>query len=64
MGLITLNRHEALNALSLNMVIELSHLLNKWKADATVQAIAAAVVDATCLEAYRLNQVGVRSETT
>ena len=40
MGLITLNRHEALNALSLNMVIELSHLLNKWKADATVQAVA------------------------
>ena len=31
--------------------------------DASVQAIAGAVFDATCLEAYRLNQVGVRSET-
>ena len=31
--------------------------------DAGVQAIAGAVFDATCLEAYRLNQVGVRSET-
>ena len=32
--------------------------------DASVKAIAGAVFDATCLEAYRLNQVGVRSETT
>ena len=32
--------------------------------DAGVQAIANAVFDATCLEAYRLNEVGVRSETT
>ena len=32
--------------------------------DASVQAIANAVFDATCLEAYRLNEVGVRSETT
>ena len=31
--------------------------------DATVQAIAGAVFDANCLEAYRLNQVGVRSES-
>ena len=31
--------------------------------DASVQAIAGAVFDATCLEAYRLNAVGVRSET-
>ena len=31
--------------------------------DAGVQAIAGAVFDATCLEAYRLHQVGVRSET-
>ena len=31
--------------------------------DAGVQAIAGAVFDATCLEAYRLNQVGVRSES-
>ena len=31
--------------------------------DASVQAIAGAVFDATCLEAYRLNQVGVRSES-
>ena len=32
--------------------------------DASVQAIAGAVFDANCLEAYRLNAVGVRSETT
>ena len=32
--------------------------------DAGVQAIAGAVFNANCLEAYRLNQVGVRSETT
>ena len=31
--------------------------------DASVQAIAGAVFDATCLEAFRLNAVGVRSET-
>ena len=31
--------------------------------DASVQAIAGAVFDATCLEAYRLNAVGVRSES-
>ena len=31
--------------------------------DAGVQSIAGAVFDATCLEAYRLHQVGVRSET-
>ena len=31
--------------------------------DASVQAIAGAVFDATCLEAYRLHQVGVRSES-
>ena len=31
--------------------------------DAGVQAIAGAVFDATCLEAYRLNAVGVRSES-
>ena len=31
--------------------------------DASVQAIAGAVFDATCLEAYRLNQVGIRSES-
>ena len=39
-GFITLNRHEALNALSLDMVLALSHLLNKWKADASVRAVA------------------------
>ena len=32
--------------------------------DAGVQSIAGAVFDATCLEAYRLNAVGVRSETS
>ena len=31
--------------------------------DAGVQSIAGAVFDATCLEAYRLNAVGVRSES-
>ena len=31
--------------------------------DASVQAIAGAVFDATCLEAYRLDQVGIRSES-
>jgi len=31
--------------------------------DAGVQAIAGAVFDATCLEAYRLNEVGVRSDS-
>ncbi len=31
--------------------------------DASVQSIASAVFDANCLEAYRLNEVGVRSET-
>ena len=31
--------------------------------DAGVQAIAGAVFDATCLEAYRLDRVGVRSES-
>ena len=29
--------------------------------DATVQAIAGAVFDATCLEAFRLHEVGIRS---
>ena len=29
--------------------------------DASVQAIAGAVFDATCLEAFRLNEVGIRS---
>ena len=31
--------------------------------DASVQAIDGVVFDATCLEAYRLNEGGVRSET-
>ena len=31
--------------------------------DAGVQSIAGAVFDATCLEAYRLNEVGVRSDS-
>ena len=31
--------------------------------DASVQAIAGAVFDATCLEAYRVTQVGIRSES-
>ena len=31
--------------------------------DAIVQSIAGSVFDATCLEAYRLHQVGVRSES-
>ena len=30
--------------------------------DAGVQAVAGAVFDATCLEAYRLNAVGIRSD--
>ncbi len=31
--------------------------------DPSVQAIANAVFDADCLEAYRLNEIGTRSET-
>ena len=39
-GFLTLNRHEALNALSLEMVNELSRLLSIWKANASIQAVA------------------------
>ena len=39
-GLITLNRPRALNALSLSMVRELTTLLLRWRDDATVQAVA------------------------
>jgi len=39
-GLITLNRAEAINALSLDMVLRLSEVLNKWAADPKVEAVA------------------------
>jgi enoyl-CoA hydratase len=39
-GLITLNRPRALNALSLSMVRELTALLLQWRDDAAVQAVA------------------------
>ena len=39
-GLITLNRPRALNALSLSMVRELTDLLLKWREDPAVQAVA------------------------
>jgi enoyl-CoA hydratase len=39
-GLITLNRPRALNALSLDMVRELTALLLQWRQDAAVQAVA------------------------
>ena len=38
-GLITLNRPKALNALSLSMVRELSHVLLQWQDDAQVKAV-------------------------
>ena len=38
-GLITLNRPSALNALSLAMVRELTHQLQQWQEDATVYAV-------------------------
>ena len=39
LGLITLNRPKALNALSLAMVRELNHVLQQWQADAHVHAV-------------------------
>jgi enoyl-CoA hydratase/carnithine racemase len=39
LGLITLNRPKALNALSLDMVRELSHVLRQWQDDAQVRAV-------------------------
>ncbi len=39
LGLITLNRPKALNALSLAMVRELNHVLHQWQADAHVHAV-------------------------
>ena len=39
-GLITLNRPKALNALSLNMVRELTHVLQMWQSDPNVWAVA------------------------
>ena len=39
-GLITLNRPEALNALSLAMVRDLSALLRKWRDDDSIEAVA------------------------
>ena len=39
-GLITLNRAKALNALSLDMVRSISHLLLAWQTDDRVQAVA------------------------
>ena len=39
LGLITLNRPKALNALSLSMVRELSHVLLQWQNDAQVKAV-------------------------
>ena len=39
LGLITLNRPKALNALSLAMVRELNHVLQQWQNDAQVRAV-------------------------
>jgi enoyl-CoA hydratase/carnithine racemase len=39
LGLITLNRSKALNALSLAMVRELNHVLQQWQHDAQVRAV-------------------------
>ena len=39
LGLITLNRPKALNALSLAMVRELTHVLQQWQDDAQVRAV-------------------------
>lgn len=39
LGLITLNRPKALNALSLAMVRELNHVLQQWQDDAQVKAV-------------------------
>ena len=39
-GLITLNRPEAINALSLDMVLRLSKILNEWVADSKIEAVA------------------------
>jgi enoyl-CoA hydratase/carnithine racemase len=39
LGLLTLNRPKALNALSLEMVRELNHVLLQWQHDATVKAV-------------------------
>ncbi len=49
-GLVTLNREQALNALTLPMIIALQHQLEVWKDDITVQAVVvrAAGVRAFC----------------
>jgi len=39
LGLITLNRPKALNALSLSMVREINHVLQQWQDDAQVRAV-------------------------
>jgi enoyl-CoA hydratase/carnithine racemase len=39
LGLITLNRPKALNALSLAMVRELNHVLLQWQGDAKIEAV-------------------------
>ena len=39
-GLITLNRPEAINALSLDMVLRLSKILHEWAADSKIEAVA------------------------
>ena len=39
LGLITLNRPKALNALSLAMVRELNHVLQQWQDDVQVRAV-------------------------
>lgn len=40
LGLVTLNRPKALNALTLNMVRELDRALERWRDDATVKTVA------------------------
>ncbi|WP_202619909.1 enoyl-CoA hydratase/isomerase family protein, partial [Escherichia coli] len=40
LGLITLNRPQALNALSLAMIRDLTTLLNHWAARPEIQAVA------------------------
>ena len=39
-GVITLNRPKALNALNLNMAIQLSKKLKEWEGDNTVEMIS------------------------
>ena len=39
-GVVTLNRPQSLNALSLDMIREIASALNKWKDDKGVHAVA------------------------